>query len=223
MFELVIFDWDGTLADTKEVIILAFQKVLGRVGCRVSDEFLERLIGIGAKNMFREALKTAGIRYDERMLDDLLKEKIRIHLTLTPKIKLFDGVLDLLKALKPVVKIALATMSNRRVMEKTLKEKRILGFFDFIVTADEVENPKPDPEIFLKCAEAMRCRPERCVVVEDSVFGLIAAKRAGMRCIAVPSGFYSRSELEKEKPDLIVDSLREKDKILAYILSEDKP
>ncbi|RJS91920.1 HAD family hydrolase, partial [Candidatus Bathyarchaeota archaeon] len=140
-----------------------------------------------------------------------------------PKIKLFDGVLDLLKALKPVVKIALATMSNRRVMEKTLREKGILGFFDFIVTADEVENPKPDPEIFLKCAEAMRCRPERCVVVEDSVFGLIAAKRAGMRCIAVPSGFYSKSELEKEKPDLIVDSLREKDKILAYVLSEDKP
>jgi len=222
MFELVIFDWDGTLADTKEVIILSFQRVLSRIGCKVSDEFLESLIGIGARNMFKEALKAAGIQYNERTIDELLEEKTRIHLTLTSKIKLFDGALDLLKALKPFVKIALATMSNRRVIEKTLREKGILEFFDFIVTADEVEKPKPDPEIFLKCVEAMGYRPEKCVVVEDSVFGLIAAKRAGMRCIAVPSGFYSKSELEKENPDLIVDSLRKKDKILAYILSEDK-
>ena len=127
---------------------------------------------------------------------------------------------DLLKALKPLVKIALATMSNRRVIEKTLREKNVREYFDLIITIDEVEKPKPDPEAFIKCAEAMNCRPEKCVVVEDSIFGVIAARRAGMRCIAVPSGVYSKSDLEKEKPDLIIDSIKEKDKILAYIMGK---
>jgi len=221
MFELVIFDWDGTLADTREVIVLAFQRVLSKIGCEVSDEFLERLIGIGARNMFKEALKTVEIQYDEEMIEKLLEEKTKVHLSLTSKIRLFDGAISLLEALKPAVKMALATMSNRKVIEKTLREKKIRGYFDYIITADEVEKPKPHPEAFIKCAEAMRCKPERCVVVEDSIFGVIAAKRAGMKCIAVPSGFYSRSDLEKERPDLIVSSLREKDKILAYILGID--
>ena len=223
MFDMVIFDWDGTLADTQEVIVLAFQKVLRKVGCEVSDEFLERRIGIGAKNMFREALEIAKIRYDEEMINRLLEEKTKIHLMLTPKIKLFDGVTDLLEALRPLVKLALATMSNREVIEKTLRERGIKSYFNFVITADEVEKPKPDPEAFLKCAEAMRCKPEKCVVIEDSVFGVIAARRAGMKCIAIPSGFYSKSDLEKEKPDLIVDSIKEKNMILTYILGKEKP
>jgi len=223
MFDMVIFDWDGTLADTQEVIVLAFQKVLRKVGCEVSDEFLKRRIGIGAKNMFREALEIAKIRYDEEMINRLLEEKTKIHLMLTPKIRLFDGVTDLLEALRPLVKLALATMSNREVIEKTLREKGIKSYFDLVITADEVEKPKPDPEAFLKCAETMRCKPEKCVVIEDSVFGVIAARRAGMKCIAIPSGFYSKSDLEKEKPDLIVDSIKEKNMILTYILGKEKP
>jgi len=221
MFEMVIFDWDGTLADTQEVIILSFQRVLSRIGCNVSDEFLKRRIGIGARNMFKEALETAGIPYNEKMIDDLLEEKTKIHLMLTPKIRLFEGAVNLLKALKPMVKISLATMSNRKVIEKTLKEKKIREYFDFVITADEVNEPKPNPEAFLKCAEAMKCQPEKCVVFEDSIFGVIAARRAGMKCIAIPSGFYSKSDLEKEKPDLIVDSIKEKNRILAYILGEE--
>ena len=120
------------------------------------------------------------------------------------------------------MKIALATMSNSKVIDKTLREKGVQRYFDYVLTADEVRNPKPDPEVFLKCAEALKIRPEKCVVIEDSIFGVIAARRAGMRCIAIPSGFYSRSDLEKEKPDLIVDSIREKERILAYILGENE-
>jgi beta-phosphoglucomutase-like phosphatase (HAD superfamily) len=63
------------------------------------------------------------------------------------------------------------------------------------------------------------CQPERCVVIEDSVFGVAAARSAGMRCIAVPSGAYSKAELGKEKPDLIVDSLKESKRIIDFVLS----
>ena len=223
MFKMVIFDWDGTLADTRDAIIEAFQRVLHNIGCHVTDEFLERQIGIGARNMLKNALRHSGIEYDESLIDRLLREKIEIHLELTHKVRLFEGVTDLLEALKSKVKIALATMSNRRIIEKVLAEKEIMDYFDIIITADEVNDPKPNPEIFLKCAEAAGCRPEDCVVVEDSIFGVMAAKRAGMRCIAIPSGFYSKSELRDLKPDLIVESIKEKNMILKYILGGEDP
>src|SRR4030065_2530807 len=91
-------------------------------------------------------------------------------------------------------------------------------YFQTVVTADEVFHPKPDPEIFLLCAAKLGSRPKNCTVVEDSIFGVQAAKNAGMRCIAVPSGAYTKKELEETKPDLIVNSIKEKEQILKFIL-----
>jgi HAD superfamily hydrolase (TIGR01509 family) len=219
MFDAVIFDWDGTLADTKHVVVLSFQKVLREIGCKVSDNFLEKMIGIGARNMFKEALKTANMPFDDKVIGNLVEKKNRIQLRLTNRIELFDGAVDILDSLYAKVKIALATMSNRKVVNRVLAEKGISRYFDYVITADEVQHPKPDPEVFLKCARGLRCQPEKCVVVEDSVFGVLAARMANMKCIAVPSGAYSTEELEKEKPDLIVNSIEEKQKILNYILA----
>jgi len=219
VFEAVIFDWDGTLADTEPVVVLAFQTVLREIGCIVSDEFLERLIGIGVRNMLKEALESTGMHLDDRALDDLVRRKNKVQLGMTEKIELLKGAVDILESLHDKVKIALATMSNRVVMDKVLAEKGLRKYFNFVITADEVERPKPDPEVFLECAKELRCLPEKCVVVEDSVFGVIAARKADMKCIAVPSGAYSAEELRKEEPDLIVNSLEEKQKILNYILT----
>jgi len=86
-----------------------------------------------------------------------------------------------------------------------------------VVTADEVSKPKPDPEVFLVCATKLNLSPGDCITVEDSTFGVEAAKAARMKCIAVPSGAYTKEELQNEEPDLLVDSLVEIDKILDSI------
>jgi len=218
MFEAVIFDWDGTLADTMPVIVLSFQKVLQEIGCRVSDEFLVKRIGIGARNIFKEALKSNGITFDEKTIDTLLRKKTRIHAELSGSVNLFDGAVELLDSLRFKVKLALATMSNREVIDKLLVEKKLENYFDFVTTVDEVKNPKPNPEAFLKCALKLNVPPEKCVVVEDSIFGVRAAKKANMKCIAVPSGAYSKEDLMKEHPNLIVNSLNERRRILDYVL-----
>jgi beta-phosphoglucomutase-like phosphatase (HAD superfamily) len=109
-------------------------------------------------------------------------------------------------------------MNNRAVIDKLLIEKGVKAYFNVVVTVDEVLETKPNPEIFLKCAASLKCHPEACVVLEDSVFGVEAAKKAKMKCIALPTGAYAIQELETQKPDLIVDSLREKEKILGFIL-----
>jgi HAD superfamily hydrolase (TIGR01509 family) len=217
MVKAVIFDWDGTLADTKRAVVQSFKKALEEAGCMVSDEFIERRIGIGTKKTIIEAFRECQMRLDVSTLEKLAKEKIRIQAELTGIVSLFDGVTELLEELHGRIKIALATMSSRKVVGKLLLEKRIEGYFDVVVSADEIFSPKPDPEVFLISAAKLGVKPEDCVVVEDSVFGVRAAKAAEMRCIAVSSGAYSREELQEENPDLLINSLVEKERILHFI------
>ena len=217
MTEAVIFDWDGTLADTRKAVVYSFQKVLKEAGCHVSDEFIERMMGVGTKKTIIAAYKKCNMRLDVSTLNKLATEKIRIHAGLADIINIFEGVTELLEELQPKVKIALATMSNREVVDKLLPAKKLVGYFEVVVTADDVTKPKPDPEVFLVSAAELGVKAKNCVVVEDSVFGVRAAKAAGMRCIAVPSGVYSKEELKTENPDLIVDSLTEKTRILDFV------
>jgi beta-phosphoglucomutase len=217
MAKAIIFDWDGTLADTRNAVVQSFQKVLKEAECTVSDEFIERRMGIGTKKTILEAFRECKMRIDVSTLEKLAEEKIRIHAGLADSINLFDGATELLEELQGKTKIALATMSNRKVVDTLLPAKKIRGYFDVVVTADDVCKPKPDPEVFLVAAAKLGVKKEDCVVVEDSVFGVRAAKTAGMWCIAVPSGVYSREELEKENPDLIIGSLVEKGKIMNFV------
>ena len=222
MYDAVIFDWDGTLADTKDIVVTSFQKVLKQIECNVADEFIGRLIGIGSRNTFKEALKAQNIPFDEKWIDELVKRKINTAIGLADGVRLFDGAPELLESLNGRVKIALASMNNKRIIKKMLRVTTIQRYFEVIVTAEEVDKPKPDPEIFLKCASELVSKPKRCVVLEDSVFGVEAAKAAKMRCIAVSTGAYSKQELEKAGADMIVGSLTEKDRILRFIWSTEK-
>ena len=90
-------------------------------------------------------------------------------------------------------------------------------YFEVVLTAESVSHSKPDPEIFLKTASELKANPEKCVVFEDSIFGVKAAKSAEMGCVAVTTGVYTKEELEAEKPDLVVKTLKDK-RILPFIL-----
>jgi HAD superfamily hydrolase (TIGR01509 family) len=219
MFEAVIFDWDGTLADTREVILASFHEALREVAkLDVPDEFVERRIGIGATNTFREILNAKGASYNDELLRQLVEVKIRVEVDRTGDVQLFPGARQLLESLRGKVKIALASMNNRAVIEHMLKVLQVQSLFSVILTGDEVAHSKPEPEIFLKSAQKLGIQPQKTVVLEDSIFGVKAAKAGKMACIAVAQGAYSRKELARSKPDLILNSLLEKDEILKFIL-----
>ena len=217
MFEAVMFDWDGTLADTRQVVVASFQKALSDVHCKISDEIIERLIGIGSAETFREILRSAKVPFDETLIKSLVQKKVQTEIEMSDKVKLFEGSQELLEALRGKVKLGLASMNDRAVINNLLKMTNTQRFFDAVVTAGDIVNPKPDPEIFFKCALNLRSTPCKCVVVEDSIFGVEAAKKAKMGCIAVLTGVYSQKELKKANPDFIVDSLKEKRKVLNFI------
>ncbi|HTY74212.1 MAG TPA: HAD family phosphatase [Candidatus Nanoarchaeia archaeon] len=218
MFETVIFDWDGTLADTRATILFSFHKALNGISADVSDEMIERRIGIGAAETFRELLRSQGRTYNKLLIQDLVKKKIATEIELSNQIKLFPGALDLLESLEGKLKLGLASMNNRAVIDRLLETTRTECFFVATVTADEISKPKPDPEVFIKTAQKLQTLPQHCVVIEDSIFGVEAAKAATMTCVAVAQGAYSKNELAKAEPGLVVSSLLEKDVITRFIL-----
>jgi len=217
MFEAVIFDWDGTLADTRKAIVISFQKALKEINLEAPTTYIERRIGIGASETFREILAAANRRVDEKVVKQLVERKSKVQIELASEVALFDGAHDLLVALRGKVKVGLASMNNRSVIMQLLKNNDLADCFDAILTVEAVSFSKPDPEIFLKTAAQLRTSPAKCVVLEDSLFGVKAAKSAQMNCIAVTTGVYSKEELAKEKPDLIVKNL-EDSQILQFIL-----
>lgn len=207
MFEAAIFDWDGTLADTRIPIVVSFHRTLKEHGLDVSTEYIERRIGIGASDTFREIIRSHGRPVDEALVKQLVARKSEIQVELAEQVKLFPGAEELLASLKGQMHVALASMNNRTVIAHLLEVKGLDDCFEYVMTGDKVSHSKPDPEIFLKTAAELKVPPECCVVFEDSIFGVKAAKAGGMSCIAVTTGVYSAEELKKEKPDLIVKSL----------------
>jgi HAD superfamily hydrolase (TIGR01509 family) len=217
MFEAVIFDWDGTLADTQKAIVISFQRALKEINLEVPAHYIERRMGIGASETFREILAAANRRVDEKVVKQLVERKSQVQIQLGDKVVLFEGARELLEALRGKVKVGLASMNNRSVVMDLLQINDLMGCFDSVLTVEAVSQSKPDPEIFLKTAAQLKALPEECVVLEDSLFGVIAAKAAKMGCIAVTTGVYTEQELTVESPDLIVKSLRDS-QILRFIL-----
>jgi len=217
MFDAVIFDWDGTLGDTREVIVTSFQTTLREIKCKVSDEFISRRIGIGAADTFRDILQSAKRPFDEEMITRLVARKSELEIELADQVKLFPGATELLEALHGRIKMGLASMNNFAVITYMVRAKGLRKYFDIVLTAESVNHSKPNPEIFLKTASFLKAPPELCVVLEDSIFGVEAAKNAKMACIAVSTGVYTREELENRKPDLAAATLEDK-RIVPFIL-----
>jgi beta-phosphoglucomutase len=217
MFEAVIFDWDGTLADTRKEIVISFQKALKEINLEVPTEYIERRIGIGASETFREILHAANRRVDEKIVKQLVERKSKVQIELASEVELFEGARELLEALRGKVKVGLASMNSRAVVMHLLQNNGIANCFDTVLTVEAVSHSKPDSEIFLKTSEHLDAEPQRCLVFEDSIFGVKAAKAANMGCIAVTTGVYSKQELAVEKPDLIVETLKDP-QIFRFIL-----
>jgi beta-phosphoglucomutase len=217
MFEAAIFDWDGTLADTRKVIVISFQKTLNEINIEVSSEYIERRIGIGAAETFRDVMRSNKMPVNEKLVQHLVERKSQLEIELIPQVKLFPGARELLEVLCGKLKVGLASMNNHSVIFHMVEANGLKKYFVVILTADSVSHSKPNPEIFLKTASELRISPEKCVVFEDSIFGVKAAKSAKMGCVAVTTGVYSEEELKAEHPDLVVKTLNAS-QILSYIL-----
>jgi len=209
MLKAVIFDFDGTLVSTIDLHVESTQKALERLGIKVDPKDVTDEIGKSLGDLIKDlAKKYPEIHHID--MKDIVKLKKEIFYQNLDKVKLIRGARELLNLLKDNgIKIGLATSSSRDFVYTILKRFDILDYFDAIVTAEDVPHAKPNPEIFIKAIELLNVKPYEAVVIEDSSYGVIAAKRAGIPVFAVLTGVNNKRTLEKLHPNKIFKDLYE--------------
>ncbi|MCS7286801.1 MAG: beta-phosphoglucomutase family hydrolase [Anaerolineae bacterium] len=199
----VIFDLDGVMVDTAPYHFQAWQKALAEFGLEMSYEQFRSTFGMRNQEIIRTLYgsKFTSEQVEEigRRKDAIYRELVYRHLTPMP------GLLRLIQDLKAKrFRIAVATSTSKPNASLILKTLKLEHEIVALVTEEDVEFGKPDPEIFLKAAEKCMAQPQNCIVIEDSPAGIQAAKSAGMKAVALTT---TRPQEELREADLIVESL----------------
>ncbi len=191
-FDAVIFDCDGTLVDSMPSHFEAWCEALavhGAGGIFKEDVFFA-MGGRPTLDIVVELNDEYDLKLDPAAVALAKREAFLKRLS---AVTLIEEVAEFANGLRGKVPMAIATGSTRMVIEKTLKMVGISDWFDEVVTADDVTDGKPSPEIFLKAAKLLGVAPERCLAVEDAPAGILAAQLAGMQVVAIPSPLVSSS------------------------------
>lgn len=190
MIKAFLFDLDGVIVDTAVFHYKAWKRLANQLGFDIDEEFNETLKGISRMDSLEAILKHGGISLSQEEKEKYAKIKNEWYLELVNQMTVNDilpGVENFLKESKELgIKIALGSASKNAGL--ILKKIGILGLFDAIIDGNHVSKSKPDPEVFLKGAEALDLENVACVVFEDAYAGVQAAKAAGMVAVGIGSG-----------------------------------
>jgi HAD superfamily hydrolase (TIGR01509 family) len=193
VFDLVIFDCDGVLVDSERIAVRLDVDVLGRLGWRLTEaEVIERFVGRTHEYMVREIESALG-----RPLPDGWEEEFHAlyREAFEAELQPVDGVLEALGRI--TAPSCVASSSTHERLRHTLGLTGLLERFEGrIFSAADVANGKPAPDLFLHAAETLGAEPVRCAVVEDSRFGVEAARSAGMHAFGYAGGLTPAARLE---------------------------
>ena len=182
----VIFDQDGLLFDTERLSAVAWKLAGDELGFYLEESFLKTIRGANASDAARRFQETFGDRFDFWKLRARKQEHF-LRILRENEMPVKPGARELLCYLRQEgYKVALATASAREYSMENLRLAGIEEFFQEIITGDMVGEAKPNPEIFLKAAKALKEEPARCLVLEDSLNGVEAGLRGGFVTIMVP-------------------------------------
>jgi beta-phosphoglucomutase len=203
----VIWDVDGTLVDTAEAHFQAWVELAGQIGRPFTRADFTATFGRRNPEIIPQVF---GSQYNEQEIvdlgyrkEELYKDAVRQGVTLLP------GVQTLLEALHAAgFKQAVGSSAPRGNLDLILELTRTARFFDAVVSMEDTHRGKPDPQVFQMAAARLGVMPSHCVVMEDAVAGVQAAKAGGMKCIAVSFvGHHSDDGLRKAGADLVVKNL----------------
>lgn len=178
----LIFDLDGTLADTMPIHYIAWKNAAASYGIDFTVELFMELAGIPLYPTVEKLNQIFGKNMNPQEVGDLKEEEFERNMHLTQEIKIVTG---LVRANHGKMPMAIGTGGARRLVMKTLEFIGLKDYIDVIVCSEDVSNYKPHPETFLKCAEQMGIDPVDCEVFEDGNLGIQAAKTAGMMVVDV--------------------------------------
>jgi beta-phosphoglucomutase-like phosphatase (HAD superfamily) len=201
----IIFDFDGVIADSERLHLRAYQDVLAPEGLAFTDaEYYDRYLGYDDVGVFRTLGQDRGVSMDEGRIATLVERKgARYDQLAAAGDLLFPGAADFVRAAAAAVPIAIASGALTHEIEDVLNRTGLRPLFPVIVGADQTERSKPDPEPYQTAFERLKrvsgrpLEPWRSVAIEDSKWGLRAARGADLRLVAVATT-YSAEELRDE-------------------------
>jgi HAD superfamily hydrolase (TIGR01509 family) len=189
-YDAVIFDCDGTLVDSMPAHFDAWCEALALHGAGgiLKEDVFHAMGGRPTQDIVVELNAEYDLKLDPESVAIAKREAFLKRLD---QVTLIDEVAAFANSLRGKMPLGIATGGSRRVVEKTLCRLGVSDWFDEVVTAEDVTEGKPSPEVFLKCAALLNVRPVRCLVLEDAPPGIVAARRAGMQVIAIPTPMIS--------------------------------
>jgi len=181
----VIFDCDGTLVDSMPAHFDAWCEALASYGAGgiFKEDVFFAMGGRPTKDIVVDLNSEYGLKLDPSTIALAKREAFlkKLHM-----LEFIEEVADFARSLRGRVPLAVASGGSRYVVEKTLRLLDCSDWFDEVVTADDVVNGKPSPDIFLHAAKLLGVAPEKCLVIEDAPPGVLAAQAAGMKVITIP-------------------------------------
>ena len=193
MLHAVIFDFNGIIVDDEPIHFKLFQRVLGEEGITLTEEaYYARYLGFDDRGAFIAGFRDNNRSLTDQKLSELIDRKALYYQdAIRNHVVIFPGVKTLVYGLAPSVPLAVASGALRNEIATILTTAGLLNYFQAIVSAEDVEQGKPEPEIFLRVLAKLNAgaspqiEPADCVVIEDSKEGIRAARAAGMKCLAV--------------------------------------
>jgi beta-phosphoglucomutase family hydrolase len=186
----LIFDLDGTLADSMPLHVKAWIYAANHFGVEFTTSFLRNHTGTPAWKIASILLEEQGMS-DRVDVTEFLQKKNEGYYSIQDQVKAVEPVADVVRRYYNSMPMAVGTGGHREAVERTLEVTGLRKYFDIVVTANDVSNHKPHPETFLKCAGLMNVNPSSIMVFEDGELGIEAAEKAGMKPVDVRSWYKS--------------------------------
>jgi HAD superfamily hydrolase (TIGR01509 family) len=208
-WQAVIFDMDGVLVDSEPLHFATTNAVLGRRGASIDRAFYDRRLGMPEVDFFRDVVDQLQLR---EAPEDLARERIRESLAALAGAELLptEGALECLLILRADGRrLGLATSAAQAQMNLIVDRFGLRSVLSALVSVEEVARGKPEPDLFLEAARRLAIAPDECIVIEDAVHGVRAARAAGMAALALPGPGHDGSAHRAAGALASLSSLRE--------------
>jgi HAD superfamily hydrolase (TIGR01509 family) len=207
VIDAVVFDLDGLIVDSEHVWDEVRQQLAAERGGRWHDQASRDMMGMSSPEWSRYMHDVIGL--EEPPVEINAEVVRRLEAVYRERLPLIPGAVEAVERLAARWPLGLASSSNRRVIDLVLETSGLTGSFRATVSSEEVAQGKPAPDVYLEAARRLGVEPARCAAVEDSENGILSAKAAGMRTIAIPNPRYPPAEYALAAADLVLDSIEE--------------
>lgn len=204
MIEAVVFDLDGVLLDSEQLWDSAREQLAKERGGRWHDRAQRDMMGMSSREWSRYMHETIGLPEPPEEINREVVE--RLAAAYRDRLPVIPGAREAVERLAARWPLGLASSSNRELIDLALELLGVRHLFGATVSSEEVARGKPAPDVYLEAARRLGVDPTRTAAIEDSHNGILAAKAAGMRVIAVPNRHFPPDEHALEQADLVLDS-----------------